>query len=138
MAVMRVCDYIDLIHGMRMFRRNGHTSPHKAVMMLAVIDLIASGETEGNRIYYDPELLEHFRRYFDLVKTRDDSFSPINPYFHLRSEDFWHHQPAEGKEEVCRYISNPGGAEKLRSIIDQMFEQDTILKTVAKPICLQN
>ena len=55
---------IDQLCSMNMNRRAGHVSPHKAVMVLAVIDLVASGDAKQNRFVYGPELLEHFRRYF--------------------------------------------------------------------------
>lgn len=56
--------YIDQLCSMVMNKSGGHTSPHKAVMMLAVIDLVRSGDTSGNLIEYGPELLERFKHYF--------------------------------------------------------------------------
>ncbi len=70
---------IDQLCSMNMNKKAGHISPHKAVMMLAVIDLIASGDVKWNRFVYGPELLEHFRRYFDIVKTPADSFYADSP-----------------------------------------------------------
>lgn len=43
-------NYLDQLTAMRMNRQNGHISPHKVIMMLTVIDLIASGDEEDNRI----------------------------------------------------------------------------------------
>ena len=109
-----------------MNKRGGHFSPHKVVMMLAVMDLIASGETDGNRIVYGPELLEHFRSYFDVVKTDADSCTPLNPFFYLRSEPFWHHHAVPGKEAVCEALSSPGGSKKLAEVIDFVFLDDEL------------
>lgn len=115
--------YIDQLTAMRMNPNpvSGQKSPHKAVMMLAVIDMVAAGDAEGNRIEYSPELLERFRRYFDVVKTDADSFTPILPFFHLRSSPFWHHRAVPGKEAVCEALSGPGGQKKMAGIIDSAF-----------------
>ena len=117
---------VDELCAMNMNRRAGHVSPHKAVMMLAVIDLVAAGDAKDNRFVYGPELLEHFRRYFDIVKTPEDKFSPVLPFFFLRSEPFWHHKPVAGQEAVCAAISDPGGARKLQSIVEYAFVDDTL------------
>ncbi len=119
-------NYLDQLTALRMNRQNGHVSPHKAIMMLAVIDLIASGDAEDNRIVYGPELLEHFRRYFDVVKTDADSFTPILPFFHLRSSPFWHHRPVSGQEAVCAALSDPGGPRKLQSVVEYAFLDDEL------------
>jgi putative restriction endonuclease len=126
-------NYMDQLTAMRMNRQNGHISPHKAIMMLAVIDLIASGETDGNRIVYGPELLEHFRRYFDVVKNPADSFTPILPFFHLRSSPFWHHRPVPGQEAVCAALSDPGGPRKLQAVVEYAFLDDQLFALLQQP-----
>ena len=114
-------DYIDQLTTMHMNTQKGHTSPHKAVMLLSVIDLVASSDASDNRFRLSPELMEHFRRYFDAVKTDADSCTPLNPYFYMRSESFWHHRATPGKEAVCEALSSPGGRKKLGEIIDYAF-----------------
>lgn len=114
-------NYMDQLAAMRMNRQNGHVSPHKAIMMLAVVDLIASGDAEGNRIEYGPELLEHFRRYFDVVKTDADSCSPLNPFWHLKTEPFWHHIIREGKQPVYEAMARPRGPNVMGDIVDAAF-----------------
>jgi putative restriction endonuclease len=132
-------NYMDQLTAMRMNPNpvSGKKSPHKAVMMLAVIDMVASGDAEGNRIEYCPELLERFRRYFDVVKTNADSFSPILPFFHLRSSPFWHHRAVPGKEAVCEALSGPGGQKKLAGIIDSAFLDDELFALLQQPAIRQ-
>ncbi|NLX25336.1 MAG: HNH endonuclease, partial [Lentisphaerae bacterium] len=93
-------NYIDQLTAMHMNVQKGHASPHKAVMLLSVIDLIACGDAPDNRFRLSPELMEHFRRYFDAVKTDADSCTPLNPFFYMRSEQFWHHRATPGNEAV--------------------------------------
>jgi predicted restriction endonuclease len=121
-------NYIDQLTAMHMNTQRGHTSPHKAVMLLSVIDLIASGDASGNQFRLSPELMEHFRRYFDAVKTDVDSCTPINPFFYMRSEPFWHHRATAGKEAVCEALSSPGGRKKLGEIIDYAFLDEELFR----------
>lgn len=118
--------YVDQLTAMRMNSQNGHISPHKPAMMLAVIDLIASGDTDGNRIEYGPELLEHFKRYFDVVKTPVDSCTPLNPFWHLKSSPFWHHTVKAGKEEVYKHMGRPRGPNVMAEIIDGVCLDDEL------------
>ena len=119
-------EYVDQLTTMRMNTQQGHTSPHKAIMLLSVIDLIASGDASRNRFRLGPELMEHFRRYFDAVKSDFDSCTPINPFFYMRSEPFWHHRAKQGKEALCEALNSPGGRKKLSEIVDYAFLDDDL------------
>lgn len=118
--------YVDQLTAMRMNTQDGHTSPHKAVMMLAVMDLIAAGETDDNCIEYGPELLEHFRRYFDVVKTEADSCTPLNPFWHLKTEPFWHHVVREDKKAVYEAMGRPRGPNVMADVVEGAFLDDEL------------
>jgi len=76
--------YFDRVQRLRTGRVGDHERPHEPAMLLAIADLIAAGKTAGNRIAYSPDLLEVFRRYFDL---RDRSvLVPTNQRYHPRRD----------------------------------------------------
>ncbi|MFC1889377.1 HNH endonuclease [Thermodesulfobacteriota bacterium] len=99
-------------------RVGDHLRPHKPVLLLAVLDLIESGRISDNRIELSPELLEHFGRYFEVVRATDDKPTPINPFFHLRGDKFWHHKPHPGMEQAYQTMKSPGGTRALNEVID--------------------
>jgi putative restriction endonuclease len=66
-----------------------HERPHKPLMLLAVLDLIADGHATPERIPWCPVLREKFGLYFNAVRQRDDKNSPENPFFYLHSDGFW-------------------------------------------------
>lgn len=70
-------------------QHEGRPRPHKAVMLLAVLALADNGQLIENRINYEPELLELFKRFFAVVQGPTDQCTPWNPFFFLRSERFW-------------------------------------------------
>jgi putative restriction endonuclease len=66
-----------------------HERPHKPVMLLAALDLIAQGQAKPDRIYWSPDLRQRFRDYFEKVRTGNDHPAPELPFLHLRGDGFW-------------------------------------------------
>ena len=68
-------------------------------MLLAVTDLIEKGAFTDNNIEYSDPLTKAFAARFRELGMEGDSPRPIYPYFHLRSEGFWHHRLKPGQRE---------------------------------------
>src|SRR5688572_23592290 len=66
-----------------------HERPHKPVMLLAVLDAIATGKARPDFIEWSDWLRRRFRVYFDVVKSRNDECTPENPFLYLKSDGFW-------------------------------------------------
>jgi putative restriction endonuclease len=85
-------------------RTDGGYSPHKACMLLAVLEMARAGELQENRINYDPALLERYLRYFGAARGPSDHANPYFPFFHLqsgltdRTPSFWHLVAQPGRE----------------------------------------
>jgi len=63
-----------------------HERPHKPVLLLAVLDLIATGQATQKRIEWNQTLRDRFEIYFEVVGKLNDTCTPENPFCHLRSE----------------------------------------------------
>ena len=93
-----LADYIDLFSNLHTNKQNGKSAPHKAIMLLSVIDLISSQHITTNEIIYNEELekcfLKNWKRYVKEVSI----FKPKagTPFWHLNSEPFWQLIPYEG------------------------------------------
>ena len=66
-----------------------HERPHKPLLLLAVLDLIAEGRAMPDRIPWSQDLRQYFTRYFQLVRKSNDQDTPENPFFYLRNEGWW-------------------------------------------------
>lgn len=66
-----------------------HERPHKPLLLLAVLDLIAEGRATPDRIPWSQDLRQRFTRYFQLVQKSNDQDTPENPFFYLRKEGWW-------------------------------------------------
>ena len=69
----------------------GQRAPHKAIMLLSVIDLIETGVITSNRIFYSRELDSQFRHNWIRYVAYLDGHSARSstPFFHLSYEPFW-------------------------------------------------
>ena len=83
---------------------NSHCAPYKPILLMAVIDLIAEGKITSNFIEITPELGELFASYWSLIRPvmppERRMGDLVLPFYHLRSDGFWHLVPRPGKETI--------------------------------------
>lgn len=87
---MSVEYYVDKFRNLNMNSNKGRKSPHKVCMLLSVMDLIQAGYIYKNRFQLDATLKERFTNFFNERRHEQDRDTPENPFFHLKSEGFWH------------------------------------------------
>lgn len=64
---------------------------YKPILILAVIDLIAQGIIQDNQIFVSDELIENFKKYWNVLSADSSYKGGLHyPFFHLQSEGFWH------------------------------------------------
>ncbi len=95
-----------------------HRAPHKPFLLLAVTDLIANGKLTANFIQFTPELRDAFDLYwtrcFGLERPRGN---PVLPYFHLRSDGFWHLLPVPGQEAALAQQRQLSSIAQLKALV---------------------
>ena len=95
----RIDQFLNALDLQNMSKVGEHIRPHKPVMMLAVLDMIAlHGQ---NRFEFSDELIGHFQSYFKLVQSGNDQCTPENPFWHLKTakdDPLWEHTVREGAD----------------------------------------
>lgn len=93
-----LADYIDLFSNLHTNKQHGKSAPHKAIMLLSVIELISSQHITTNEIIYTEELEKCFLKNWKQYVTKGSIFKPKAgmPFWHLNSETFWQLIPYEG------------------------------------------
>jgi putative restriction endonuclease len=79
-----------------------HRAPHKPLLLLAVLDLFDQVAIHSNLIEPSVELGELFIYYWSIVMPPEKGGNMTLPFYHLRSERFWHLQPKQGYENAIR------------------------------------
>lgn len=69
----------------------GNPTPHKACMLLAVIDQMdIDDEVVENRFKYEPQILDNYDRYFKVTRPQATRSEAHYPFVFLVSDEFWH------------------------------------------------
>ena len=88
---MKTATYKQQFSSLNTARIAGKNAPHKAILLLAIIDLVEAGDIESPRI----ELTEHLEEAFGRIWKRYIGTSPIfqpkvsTPFWHLLTEPFY-------------------------------------------------
>lgn len=131
---MSLLDYEKRFSALRMNTGGANKSPHKVAMLQAVMDLVESGETTSNRINFDESLKRHFTRRFQALASPTDRNNPHLPYFHLRSEGFWHHKIKPGQQERYQQLTTATSQGVIDTCIDYVFLDDELFELLGNQI----
>lgn len=83
--------YKDCFLSLHTMKKAGKQAPHKALLLLSVIDLVERGIITDCRIPLSDELVRQFKQNTSKFLGYSIMFRPTAnyPYFHMRSESFW-------------------------------------------------
>jgi putative restriction endonuclease len=94
-----------------------YRAPHKPVLLLAVMDLIAEETVSANLIEITPDLGELFTIYWSRVMPPDQRGNLALPFFHLKNDGFWHLMPQPGKKAIVEGSDQIKSVHRLRELI---------------------
>ena len=113
--------YIELFQCLNINKQRGVVAPHKAIMLLSVIDLVEYGVVDSNRIEFSELLEQQFQYNSSRYIGQSDVFQPRvgTPFWHLNNEPFWRLVPYEGGDEavVIHLQGNPYAPDTTRKLI---------------------
>lgn len=95
-------DYTEAFKNLRANNKYGRKSPHKAVLMLTVIELFEKNILTDNEIFYDDKLKSMFLKVWNKVLPDEPLFhsDAYLPFWYLQNDSFWHIVPIRGKEDI--------------------------------------
>lgn len=84
-------DYIEAFTHLHTAKVKGHKAPHKAILLLSIIDLIESEVIRYPQIELTDELIDKFNCIWKRYLGESSIFTPdiTKPYFHMQHEPFW-------------------------------------------------
>ena len=127
-------EYLEALANLNVGRSAGHPKPHKPCLLLAVLDLIEQGAIDSNRIYFSETLCKRFTHHFDQWRQGNDTDNPDRPFYHLKTDGFWHHQPKKGREADYEALANSLTARRLNDAVDYAFLDDALYQLFNDPI----
>lgn len=99
-------------------------APHKAFLLLSIIDGIEDGRITSTHIQLDADLIETFFTYWNGIMGEDRQTTISLPFFHMKSEPFWELVYEEGMKAYKNSPSLGGLQNRLKyALIDAgLFE----------------
>ena len=96
--------------GLNVSRSSG-VAPNKPILLLSIIELAERGKLLNNHIELTPDLIATFLKFYqDLGIARTPNIGL--PFFHLRSDGFWHFQAKAG----FKFVESKQSQIKVRTI----------------------
>ena len=105
----------DTTHAWMAATRGG--APHKPMLLLALLDSIEEGTVTRNLVEITPELAELFGLYWSKMMSPEQRGSMAKPFFHLRSEGFWHLIAQPGYEDTLPSLNSVDSLARLRTLL---------------------
>lgn len=119
-------DYLNYFQKLKVNKTGSHESPHKPCMLLAVIGLAEAGLLGENKIRFAHGLVDRYQEIFSIIQAAGDHANPHFPFFHLRSESFWHLKPAKGRELVLDAMDSARSFTSIEDNIDYAYVDDEL------------
>lgn len=115
-------DYIEAVKNLKTNNKWGRKSPHKAVLMLTVIELFEKNILMDNEIRYDETLRAAFLKMWNMVLPNESLFLPdaYVPFWYLQSDNFWHIVPIRGKEDILSLMRDTNIKPSETKLIDSV------------------
>lgn len=119
--------YAKLFTKLRVDRARG-VAPHKPILILSVIELIAQEKIKRNQIFLSAELISTFLEYWSYLGSNNHRSDISLPFFHLTSDRFWHLVSNPGFEASIASKIRPRSLAALRDAVKYTQIDDTLFK----------
>lgn len=118
--------YIQKLARLRRAKIKVTLAPHKPILLLAIISGIEKNEIVENKIHITPELVAEFKNiWHQLVHSTLFSANFALPFYHLKSDGFWHLHTVIGREILLTASHSIKSFAQLKEVIDYAsFNQD--------------
>ena len=115
-------DYIEALKNLKTNNKWGRKSPHKAVLMLTVIELFEKNILMDNEVRYDETLKAAFLKMWNMVLPNESLFhsDAYLPFWYLQSDNFWHIVPIRGKEDILSLMRDTNIKPSEAKLIDSV------------------
>lgn len=99
-------DYIEAFKNLKTNNKYSRKSPHKAILLLSVIEMYETNVLSENMILYDDMLKSTFQKVWERTLKDETLFHPelYLPFWYMQNEDFWHIVPNRGREDILTLL----------------------------------
>lgn len=125
--------YCQKFSQVRVDRSHGSIAPHKPILLLSIIDLVEQGMIRHNRIFLSAELIATFLKFWSQLGSNAHRANIALPFFHLKSDGFWHFKPNPGYEAAIASGQRAGTINTLRQAINYAYLDNELFELLLIP-----
>lgn len=127
-------DYISAFASLSVAVSKGKKLPHKAILLLSIMQLMEEGYLANNMIPLDNYIAETFARTWE---KHFNTKAPCvwTPFYHLKGEPFWHFksQDSSDKLEILLSFGGTPSIGKMRPVIKYAYFDDELYSFIINP-----
>ena len=112
--------YLRKFDQLRIDRSHGRPAPHKPILLLSIIEMIERDVIRENEIELTPEMVSTFLNYLNSLYPDQKGIVAL-PFFHLKSDGFWHLVPSEGYETLFKLIRHIKSSYQIRDMVKYAY-----------------
>ena len=86
----------------RWTRTTTNKAPHKPLLLISVADLYVDQPNRSNSVSLNESLQNRFEKYWSFIFDSQRKSTVALPFYHLKSDGFWHLIPVAVVPESCR------------------------------------
>jgi putative restriction endonuclease len=122
--------YLYRFANLRIDRSHGRPAPHKAILLLSIIELIERCVIPTNEIALTPEIVSTFLNYWNALYPDQRGIVAL-PFFHLMSDGFWHLLPNDGYEKTFKLIRHIKSSYQIRDMVKYAYLDNELFKLLS-------
>ena len=119
---------------LRVDRAHGTVAPHKPILLLSIIELIDQGLLKHNQLPLSAELIAAFLKLWQSLGSTAHNADIGMPFFHLKSDGFWHFKPNPGFEALLSSGAKVRGVGVLRQAVEYAYLDDELFELLQQPV----
>jgi len=97
-------------------------------MLLAVMDLFEDTSIAENKIFFNDQVVDKFNYYFGMLSIAADQPTPHYPFYHLKSDGFWHHEMLPGGAAAYDGLAQSVSRERLNECVAYAYLDEELFK----------
>ena len=120
--------YVELFRNLSTGVQNGKKLPHKAILLLSILELVGNGTINENKIDLSQTIARSFATTWDYFQLRAKVPSVWIPFWYMKSEPFWHFK-ASNDESILRNLLSFAGhptVGQMRNVIKCAFVDEKL------------
>jgi len=122
--------YVEMFRGLSTGVHNGKKLPHKAVLLLSILELVGNGTIKENKIDLNKTISVSFANTWDSFNLGLKIPSVWIPFWYLKSEPFWHFKAATDESILKNLLSFAGHPTigQMRNVIKCAFVDEQLFE----------